>query len=268
MRKEKCSKTEPLVEWKYRNNTRLRWAFLKDLPAAGVATMEKSLSRAKAPQKNSTREREKQARETRSASERIWGFTWESQLPIAIEAQGVTFDLITFEEFQEFAAANFREAFDHTVDNEFTRGKNSEARNRYLNECADFFGVFGAGELLAVALGTPTDWTAYHVRNVTVKPGFHGNEFAVLAMRTIGDILRRFGVLKIEVYIPPTNQKSLNCGLKIGAVPIGYENSDQWGALVKLVIFLDSQKSETFLSSISAYSRSAHLAARPNKDSK
>ncbi|HYX37610.1 MAG TPA: GNAT family N-acetyltransferase [Oligoflexus sp.] len=103
----------------------------------------------------------------------------------------------------------------------FKDQSSSEARKRYYEELGDFF-VFRdescGNRVMGMAAGTILDWSSYNFRNIAIHPDYQNLGLYPLFFDLLAEIMKSYGLKRIEGDVAPSNQHHLHVLNGMGCV--------------------------------------------------
>jgi len=179
-------------------------------------------------------------------SQRLWGFDWTAHLPWALE-DGVQFEHGCLAEVSQFIQQNYGTIFATDPDDRrFFQERASAAKRRFL-EASDRFVFREQGRVIGVLVGNPVDWSTYYWRTVGFLPAHQGRGLLAAALEKTDEVLRMAGVERVEGDAAPANYRQVRLLLRLGYCITGQNNSERWGAMLRLTRFLQQEAEHVFL---------------------
>lgn len=178
----------------------------------------------------------------------LWQLDWSKHFPKALPETGISVEYASYDESLGFIQANFKEIYGGISNGRFVERFDAEAKARFYRAAGDFF-LFrdvATQELVGVGVCNPADWSTYYFRNIAVLPAVQGRGIYQAFFAYLKEVLRDYGVQRIDGHIAPTNLPHIHAITKIGGYATGTEMSERWGAMLHFVVFVDDQTRETF----------------------
>lgn len=173
-------------------------------------------------------------------SKMMWDLDWQEFVPFKL-TDDISLHLVSFEEAQIFIEKNFSEIFMLDGKERFgARSGRGDSRLKYYQCLGEFF-LFrnNIGEDIGVAIGTPLDWTAYNLRNVSILTSYQNNGLDSFFLNFLCSVLAKHAVKKIIGDIAPSNRHHIHIVNKIGFMVTSMALDDEFGALLHVTKYLD-----------------------------
>lgn len=192
-------------------------------------------------------------------SQRLWRLDWTAHLPWVLEA-GVALEHGSVEEVLGFVQESYATIFASDPNDErFLREHAGAAKRRFL-ECSDRFVFREHGHVIGVLVGNPVDWSTYYWRTVAFLPEHQGRGLLSAALERTDEVMRAAGIERVEGDAAPTNYRQVRLLLRLGYCITGQNNSERWGALLRLTKFLREEGEQVFLE---RFSKDSKLPGHP-----
>lgn len=189
----------------------------------------------------------------------IWGIDWTKEFPKKL-TQSIYIEYIRYDKAAAHIADLFPEVYRLSQSNSrFISPTNAEAKKRYYEENGDFFlfrDELNSGTVAGLAACTMLDWSSYNFRNIAVAPNYQEQGLYFKFFEVLSDILIRHRVARIEGDVAPSNKHHIQALMKMGYMPVGTSLSEQFGALIHIAKYLNSEEEEVFTDLFSVTSAS------------
>ena len=191
---------------------------------------------------------------TQKYTEEVLGFSWENFFPYKFQDIPFKVKISNLEIFKTFAQSNFKDIFKQDLKNSpFIWFEESLSKNRYYERSGDFFSFHEekSDHMVGVFVGTLSDWSTYYLRNVAILPEFQGQKIFQCFLEYFVDCLEDAGVDRVEGEISVSNLINIHNLIKLGFFVSGQVLTERWGAMVRLVKYLNMKHEHVFLSQFS-----------------
>ncbi len=197
-------------------------------------------------------------------SHRLWALDWTALLPWTLE-DGVELQCGSVEDVLEFVRESYSAIFVTDPDDDrFLRERPSAAKERFL-EVSDRFVFRERGRVIGVLVGNPVDWSTYYWRTVAFLPEHQGRGLLAAALERTDEVMRAAGIERVEGNAAPANYRQVRLLLRLGYCITGHENSERWGAMLRLTRFLREEGEHVFFEQ---FCKDSKLPGHPARNSK
>jgi RimJ/RimL family protein N-acetyltransferase len=198
-------------------------------------------------------------------SQRLWALDWSALLPWTLE-DGVQLECGSVEDVLAFVRDRYATIFATDPDDRrFLHEQPSVAKQRFL-ECSDRFAFREKGRVIGVLVGNPVDWSTYYWRTVAFLPEHQGRGLLAAALARTDEVMRAAGIERVEGDAAPANYRQVRLLLRLGYCITGQNNSERWGAMLRLTKFLRHEAEHVFLEQFCKDSKLPGHPARKSKE--
>jgi len=196
-------------------------------------------------------------------SMKVFDLNWKRHFPFQIQDSEIQIRCGSFEVCHDFYINNYEKIYQSDEGQvRFFQEEPGAAKNRYYKEAGDFFEFYASGHLVGIFVGTPSDWSTYYIRNISILPDYQNKKISQIFYKKLLMILDDHSVARVEVDISPGNLRHLHIFTKLQFKVTGLKLSERWGALVQLTRFLVPQAEDVFDTQYcSEYRRNLNKAA-------
>jgi GNAT superfamily N-acetyltransferase len=187
-----------------------------------------------------------------SLSAQLWKIDWEAHFPKTVHGDHISIEKVTLKEVARFVSNNLELVYgDSPANLPFLAADKSQAasgaKERYYEENGDFFVFKDGTKVIGIFVGTVTDWQTYYWRSMAILHEYQGRGIYQSFLNSLVEVLKVYGVTRIEGDVSPANFGSIHVFLKLGFFITGFNASERWGTLVHFTRFLDDKHLSTFL---------------------
>ena len=180
-------------------------------------------------------------------SQEIFGLDWSRILPFRVESADAWILAADHAEVTAFLSEHARTLLGPGGSGSVLGFDSGSRKGAYCDRVADAFKIVRDGSTIGVLVAEPSDWSSYYVRYMSVLPDQRGrglvNGFFELFMET----LARHGIDRLEADVAASHLAQLRRLIGLGFYVMGNTHSERFGALVRMVRFLDARCERAFL---------------------
>jgi ribosomal protein S18 acetylase RimI-like enzyme len=185
-----------------------------------------------------------------SMAEVLWQVEWENFNGTEI-VPGIRADVVGFEEFVTFLGEAYSRV-NHNPQDSFAVSaiigdKVAHNRRVYYELSGDFFLLRSADATVGWFAATIADWSTYYLRSSGIIPEFQKQGIYKNFIASLLKFLSAYPVERVTAEVSPANLPVIKTLTTNGFNITGVDNTDRWGALVRLTKYLHTSGQETFL---------------------
>lgn len=102
-------------------------------------------------------------------------------------------------------------------------------------------------EIVGWFMGESDDFNTFYMRNGGLLPKYQNNKIYTLFYEVFEKYMKELGYEKLSSQHQVTNKRILMKQLQLGFIPVNIELTDNWGPLLKMVKFLNSDRNQHFI---------------------
>lgn len=180
--------------------------------------------------------------------EELWGISWRSLLPYALEGDDVIVELSSYDRALPFITEHYAAIFEEPAEGAiFFAAKLNDAKARFHRRASDFFEFKQLGRTIALLIGNPVDWSTYYFRSAAMLPEYQGKQLFREFVPLLFECLKNSGVERVQADTSPSNLAMMRLLTALGFNVTGTILSERWGAQVQLTKFLEENSETVFL---------------------
>jgi hypothetical protein len=181
-----------------------------------------------------------------TGSYRLWGLDFERVLPQLEIQRSARVDVTTLDVVLSFLQREFPTLLG-ARSGVVQTPQSITARHRYLQYDSDLLEISSAGQVIAVFVGAPEDWSSYYARMFAVHPRFQQRGLIRRFVREcLFAPLIAHGVERFVADTSPVNIAMLRMFAELKFQPTGHLLTERWGPLVRHTKFLDPSCESAF----------------------
>jgi hypothetical protein len=157
------------------------------------------------------------------------------------------------DELFDFTDKHFKEVFGDGFNSTVEIKKNSglwhgfqSTLKEYRKIHTEYFLFKRNGKVVGWSYGEMEDFETFYMRNTGILPDHQNKKIYLHFLDQFLKYSKKIGYQRVSSQHSVSNAKIISLKMGIGFIVVGTENHDRWGALVKLVKFLDVKREKSF----------------------
>ncbi|MCX6128117.1 MAG: GNAT family N-acetyltransferase [Proteobacteria bacterium] len=178
-----------------------------------------------------------------SLVKKVWGLDWTEHFPMNLVGS-IEIESLSYHEAAPIIGNLFPEVYQFDPKElRFSEPDPLDLKQRYYEIMGEFF-IFRDSsadqKIVGLAAGSLLDWSSYNFRNIAIAPGYQNHGIYVAFFDCLAEILKKYGVRRIEGDVAPSNRHHIHVLNKMGCTVSALGFSERWGVLLHMTRYLEA----------------------------